>query len=138
MHQILGWTLKASESFCGPAAKVMYNCCSLPLNPTDEKPIYNEYIIQFAFFFLLLSNQQVYQNFLMSLFFFFFDYSISHHFFLLFASTIAFISGTYECSVIDCEYPYSVFLFALMKYRNSNADLKVNSRNRIEWLKQIF
>lgn len=70
--------------------------------------------------------------------FFFFDYSISHHFFLLFASTIALISGTYECSVIECEYPYSVFLFALKKCRNSNADLKVNSRNRIEWLKQIF
>lgn len=74
----------------------------------------------------------------MSLYFSFLITVLHTIFFLLHASTISLISGKYGCTVIDCEYPYSLFFLSLVKYSYLNVDLKVNSRNRIEWLQQIF
>lgn len=70
--------------------------------------------------------------------FFIFDYSISLQFLLLYASTIGLINCAHECNVIDCEYPYFWFFFVLIEYSHLNAELKVNSRKRLEWLQQIF
>lgn len=60
------------------------------------------------------------------------------NFCLLYASTIALISCAHECNVIDCEYPHFWFFFSLTEYSHLNAELKVNSRKRIEWLQQNF